>query len=52
MSNFGKKCERCQVYFVAPSFETVTCPWCQRIEEGRVSPELYVSVDGSETVGL
>jgi len=45
MPKYGKRCARCQVYFVASSIEEKLCPWCLKVEVGAPSPELYVSSD-------
>lgn len=38
---FGRACTRCRSYFVTSVLDEHICPWCQRIEVGGASNELY-----------
>lgn len=45
MPSYGKRCIRCQFYFVASTIEEKMCPWCKRVEAGVPGSELYILPD-------
>jgi predicted RNA-binding Zn-ribbon protein involved in translation (DUF1610 family) len=42
---FGRSCTRCKMYFVTDNQTNYLCPWCERIEAGKMGEEVFVSDD-------
>jgi exosome complex RNA-binding protein Csl4 len=42
---FGRRCARCKAYFVTNDETNYVCPWCQRVEAGKMKDKVYVTDD-------